>query len=79
MLSKIPLQIFKSSSFRLSLWYAGLFIISSVLTLIATYFFLASTLKVADQQAILSELKALAFEYNAYGVSAFQREVEGNV
>ena len=79
MCSKIPLKIFKSSSFRLSLWYAGLFIVSSVLTLIATYFFLASTLKAADQQAIVSQLKTLAFKYNTYGVAAFQREVEENV
>jgi signal transduction histidine kinase len=79
MFSRIPLRLLKSSSFRLSLWYAGLFITSSILTLMATYFFLASTLKAADQQAILSELKALASEYNAYGVTAFQQEVEGNV
>ena len=79
MFSKMPLRIFKSSSFRLSLWYAGLFMASSVLTLIATYFLLASTLKAADQRAIRSELKELAFEYNMSGVSAFQQEVARNV
>ena len=79
MFSKIPLRLFKSSSFRLSLWYAGLFMVSSLLTLMATYFFLASALKAADQRAIQSELKELAFEYNVYGVSAFQQEVARNV
>jgi signal transduction histidine kinase len=79
MSSKISPQIFKSSSFRLSLWYAGLFIASSFLTLIATYFFLASILRAVDQQAIVSELKELASEYNSYGVSDFQQEVAGNL
>jgi signal transduction histidine kinase len=79
MFSKIPPQIFKSSSFRLSVWYAGLFIASSILTLIATYFFLASTLRAADQQAIISELKELASEYNSYGVFDFQQAVERNL
>jgi hypothetical protein len=77
MSSKIPLQIFKSSSFRLSVWYAGFFIASSVLTLITSYFFLASTLKASDQQAILSELKELVSEYNTYGVAAFQQGIGG--
>jgi signal transduction histidine kinase len=79
MSSKISPQIFKSSSFHLSLWYAGLFIASSFLTLIATYFFLASILRAVDQQAIVSELKELASEYNSYGVSDFQQEVAGNL
>jgi signal transduction histidine kinase len=49
------------------------------LTLIATYFFLASTLRAADQQAIISELKELASEYNSYGVFDFQQAVARNL
>jgi signal transduction histidine kinase len=74
-----PKAFFKSNSFRLSIWYSGFFISSSLLILIATYFFLSSALKTADQEAILSELNELAANYDSHGMTTFHRVVEEDI
>jgi len=47
---------------------------SSILILLATYFFLSSALTSSDQQEILSELKRLASLYNVHGITSLQGE-----
>ena len=69
MLLKTLPKTFKSSGFRLSLWYSAFFITSSALLLIAAYFFLSSTLKAQDWDAILSELNELVSEYEKGGTT----------
>jgi len=68
-------KTFKSSGFRLSLWYSAFFITSSALLLIVAYFFLSSALKAQDRDAILSELNELASEYEIGGMTLVESEV----
>ncbi len=75
---KIPLRAFKSSSFRLSLWYSGFFISCSVLILIMTHFFLSSALTRADKAAITSESDGLTSEYNFHGLTPLQKKLAEN-
>lgn len=75
---RIPLRAFKSSSFRLSLWYSGFFISCSVLILIMTHFFLSSALVRADKTIIASESNRLTTEYNFRGLPSLRRELAEN-
>lgn len=75
MLLKTLPKTFKSSGFRLSLWYSAFFITSSALLLIAAYFFLSSTLKAQDWDAILSELNELVSEYEKGGTTLVESVV----
>ena len=79
MFLKILEKTLKSIGFRLSAWYSGFFISSSILILIATYFFLSSSMKFADQQAIISEINRLASQYESQGMASLQREEVENV
>ena len=75
---RIPLKIFKSRGFRLSLWYSGFFISCSVLILGMAHFFLASALVRVEKVAIDSESDRLAKEYNLRGLPSLQRKVAEN-
>jgi len=75
---RIPPRAFKSSSFRLSVWYSGFFISCSVLILVMTHYFLSSALLRADKTAIVSELGRLTTEYNFRGLPSLQRELAEN-
>ncbi|RJQ51868.1 MAG: sensor histidine kinase [Desulfobacteraceae bacterium] len=79
MCSRVLSKAFKSSSFRLSLWYSTFFILSSILVLTATYYFLYSALKSNDREAILSELYQLASTYNFDGMSVFKNDISENI
>ncbi|MBC8433094.1 MAG: HAMP domain-containing histidine kinase [Desulfobacterales bacterium] len=68
-------KTFKSSGFRLSVWYSAFFITSSALLLIVAYFFLSSALKAQDWDAILSELNELVSEYEKGGLTLVESEV----
>lgn len=72
---KIPLKSFKTTGFRLSLWYSGFFISCSVLILILTHIFLSSALTRTDKAAIASESSELIPEYNSYGMSFLQKNL----
>ncbi|MBW1994698.1 MAG: HAMP domain-containing histidine kinase [Deltaproteobacteria bacterium] len=79
MFSKSLPKTLKSSSFRLALWYSSFFILSSILILTATYYFLSTALKSTDREAILSELNELSSTYNHFGMDVFQNEVTENI
>ncbi|MBW1698897.1 MAG: HAMP domain-containing histidine kinase [Deltaproteobacteria bacterium] len=79
MFSKSLPKTLKSSSFRLALWYSSFFILSSILILTATYYFLSAALKSTDREAILSELNELSSTYNHFGMDVFQNEVTENI
>ena len=79
MFSKSLPKTLKSSSFRLALWHWSFFILSSILILTATYYFLSTELKSTDRQAILSELNELSSTYNHFGMDVFQNEVTENI
>jgi signal transduction histidine kinase len=61
---------------RLALWYAGVFIGSSVVLVVLTYALLASSLRQRDQQIVLSTLRDYAARYQAGGLPALVRAIE---
>lgn len=71
----------KTIGVRLTAWYMGLFIVSSIATFGVTYFLLASFLQQRDQESILSTLQQLASEYRASGLEGLKEEVslEGRI
>jgi len=61
--------------FRLALWYAGVFIGSSLALIALTYFLLAATLRQYDREAIESTLIQYAAAYTRGGVEGLVREI----
>jgi signal transduction histidine kinase len=67
-----------SVGFRLTLWYAAIFILSSLALFILAYFFLASSLKQKDHELILSRLREVETEYHTDGLKGIRRELKLN-
>src|SRR5687768_16742779 len=61
--------------FRLALWYAGVFIGSSLALIGLTYFLLAAILRQYDREAIESTLIQYAAAYTRGGVEGLVREI----
>jgi signal transduction histidine kinase len=61
---------------RLALWYAGVFIGSSVVLVLLTYALLASSLRQRDQQIVASTLRDYAARYQSGGLGALIRAIE---
>ncbi len=57
----------RTIGFRLTLWYAAIFILSSLALFILAYFFLASTLRQKDHELILSRLKEVEAQFLTTG------------
>ncbi len=73
-------KVFHTLTFRLTLWYALIFAISSVAILAFVYFMLAKSTEQRIDQLLLSEVKEFKELYQAQGVekigSEFSREAE---
>ena len=65
----------KTISFRLTLWYSIVFILSSMLFFTLSYFFLSQSIQEKDREAIQTELDEYTAQYNEGGVDALQKEV----
>lgn len=65
----------KTVGFRLTIWYSGIFIFSSVLLFGFSYFYVSSSLKNQDQKAIQAELKELSSLYAMGGMDFVERKV----
>jgi len=61
--------------FRLALWYAALFISSSLLFVVLTYVLLATSLRQRDHELIRSTLARYATEYDRGGLDALNRAI----
>ena len=61
---------------RLGLWYAGLFAVSAVALLLATYLLLARALAQQDHDVLASMLTRYASEYQRAGLPGLRRMVE---
>lgn len=68
----------RTIGFRLTLWYAAIFILSSIALFILAYVFLASTLKAKDHELILSRLREVEAEYLTDGVQGIRREIKAD-
>jgi signal transduction histidine kinase len=62
--------------FRLTLWYAAIFILSSLALFILAYFFLASSLRQKDHELILSRLREVEAQYLTGGLKSIRREIK---
>jgi len=71
-LERIP----KTIGFKLTLWYSGIFFLSSLILFALVYFTLSLSLQKKDREIILLELKECAAQYQRGGVDALQNEVE---
>jgi signal transduction histidine kinase len=65
----------RTIGFRLTLWYAAIFICSSLALFIMAYFFLASSLRQKDHELILAKLRVLEVQYRTGGLAAIRREI----
>ena len=61
---------------RLSLWYAAVFVVSTLLLVLLTYALLASSLAQRDHDIIAATLREYASRYETAGLPALQRSVE---
>jgi signal transduction histidine kinase len=62
-------------SFRLTLWYFGLFTLSAAILFGTAYMLLAVTLQQKDREAIQFELHEYASEYQRGGLDAVEKEI----
>lgn len=75
MLSK-PLEgLTRSVSFRLTLWYSGMFILSMSVLFGLVYFILSTSLSRQDRELIQARLQELSAVYSEGGMEALQKEV----
>ena len=64
-----------TAGFRLTLWYSGIFFLSSLVLFGLTYFLLASSLREQDQDTIETKLQVLSVQYEAGGMGDLRKEV----
>lgn len=60
---------------RLTLWYCGAFMVSTLAVLSVAYFLLASTLQRKDREAIQLQLQQCLLAYQRGGVAAVENEI----
>ena len=69
-MSSNPISLLRSFAFRLSLWYALIFIVSTSALLVLVYYLVALEFHGKDREIILSKLKQYAAVYQAGGAGA---------
>ena len=75
MFSRWLKQITKTIGFRLTVWYASLFILSGLVLFGVTYALLASSLRQRDRDSILLKLRDLAAHYQLAGLERLRQEL----
>ncbi|NVM25329.1 MAG: HAMP domain-containing histidine kinase [Desulfobacterales bacterium] len=70
------LKIRKTVGFRLTAWYSGIFILSSLLLFVMGYFFLSSALRRQDRKTTVLELGKLSAKYKRGGMSSLEKELK---
>jgi heavy metal sensor kinase len=68
-------QLRKKIGFRITVWYSGIFILSSVFLFALAYFLLSSSLHKQDHEAIQLRLEELSALYQTGGKELLEREV----
>jgi signal transduction histidine kinase len=66
----------RTLGFRLTLWYAAIFILSSLALFALAYFFLSSSLRQKDHEMIRSKLEECQAQYRTGGISAIRKELK---
>lgn len=68
-------RVRKTLSFRLTAWYSGLFILSTLALFATAYVLLSSSLERRDREALQLKLKEYAAEYQRGGMEATERKI----
>ncbi len=74
----IPLRFPATIGFKVALWYAGFFILSSVLLFLMAYYYFSSILVEQDREEILQELTEISSLYGIGGIHALDTFLQGN-
>ena len=74
MSSKRLLSVHRTFAFRLTLWYAGIFLFSAAVAFAFFYFLITSTLRGRTDQDLLSEVRSFASLMALQGVEAVKRQ-----
>jgi len=77
MFLRAPRRIWKTLGFRLTLWYAAVFILSSVLLFIVVYFMFYSALRQRDRQLIQGKISEYSLREKTDGLEALLGEFRG--
>ncbi len=62
-------------AFRLTLWYAGIFMLTSCVAFLFFYFLITSVIRDRTDQDLLSEARTLSSILKVEGIDAVQRQV----
>ncbi len=73
-LSKKLLNVRHSLAFRLTLWYAGIFLVTSCVAFLFFYLLISTVIRERTDQDLLEEVRALASIRKARGIEAAQRQ-----
>jgi signal transduction histidine kinase len=76
MYSKWRERLRHTLGFRLALWYAAIFVVSSVVLTGLTYLLVAASLRQYDRESIRTALVQYANAYQVGGVAALQEEIQ---
>jgi heavy metal sensor kinase len=71
---KGPISIQRSLAFRLTLWYAGIFLLSAALAFAAFYYLITEALRGRTDQELLSEVRSFSSMMALQGVEAVKRQ-----
>ncbi len=72
---KNHLNLIKTIGFKVSAWYSGIFVLSSLLLFLIAYYFLSATVKSQDHEEILLEQREISSLYELGGFNAVGRFV----
>ena len=75
MLSRNLRQIRKTLSFRLTIWYAAIFISSSLILFALTYYLVSSTIRAYDQKVVQAKISEYALVERTDGLPALIRGI----
>ena len=76
MLSRKLRQIRKTLSFRLTIWYAAIFIFSSLILFALTYYLVSSTIRAYDQKVVQAKISEYALVERTDGLPALIRNIQ---
>lgn len=68
-------RLWKRISFRLTLWYSGLFIVSVLALFGLAYFLMASSIQQRERDLIQAKLQEFTVQYQSGGIQALKREL----
>lgn len=78
MFSKLP-QLRKTLGFRLTFWYSGIFVFSSILFFSLAYTYISISLRDRDREAIIEKIHFLRMVYWQNGIAGLNSEINDEI